>query len=151
MQNLNPVAPQVRLYATGAAVLDGALEVSLVPNLAAAGQSFTALAYGTHTGSFSSNSGMQLGGGLWLRPAYTPQALTLTVESAPEFSPPQMTAGGFKLQWQGAPGVGCRLEASTNLVDWLSLLSTNTPDGLGAYVDADSLAMPRRFYRVTPQ
>ena len=43
------------------------------------------------------------------------------------------------------------LDASTNLVEWTTLISTNTPDGLGVYVDADSLVMPRRFYRLTPQ
>lgn len=129
----------------------GALEVGLLPNLAVLGQTFAAMSYGTSTGAFSSGSGLQLDGGLWLRPALTAHELTLTVESAPKFSIPQFTAGGFKLQWQGAPGVTCRLDASTNLLNWLTLLSTNTPDGLGVYVDADSLVLPRRFYRLTPQ
>ena len=149
--NLNPVAPQVRLNATSTAALDGTLEVSLLPNLAAAGQTFPAMTFGASTGSFSSNVGLQLDGGLWLRPAFTAHELTLTVESAPKFLTPEFTAGGFKLQWQAAPGVTCLLDASTNLVDWTTLISINTPDGLGVYVDADSLVMPRRFYRLTPQ
>jgi hypothetical protein len=149
--NLNPVALQVRLNVTGTAALDGALEVSLLPNLAAAGQTFPAMTFGASTGSFSSSSGLQLDGGLWLRPAFTAHELTLTVESVPKFLTPEFTAGGFKLQWQAAPGVTCHLDASTNLVNWLTLLSTNPPDGLGVYIDADSLVMPRRFYRLTPQ
>jgi hypothetical protein len=151
LQNLNPVAPQARLSVTGAAALDGALEVSLLPNLAAAGQSFPAVTYGTCAGGFSSSSGMHLDGGLWLRSASTAHALMLTVEDAPKFFAPQVTAGGFKLQWQGAPGVIYLLAASTNLVQWTTLIATNPPGGLGAYIDADSRAMPRRFYRVSPQ
>jgi hypothetical protein len=151
LQNLNPVAPLPRLSVTGLAVLDGVLELSVLPNLAAAGQSFTVMTYGTRAGLFSSTQGSQLSGGLWLRPAFTPHELMLAVENAPKFFTPQMTGGGFRLQWQGAPGVTCRLDASTNLVNWLPLFSTNSPDGFGAYLDADSLVMPRRFYRLTPQ
>ena len=151
LQNLNPVAPQARLSVTGAAALDGALEVSLLPNLAAAGQTFPALTYGTCAGGFSSSSGMHLDGGLWLRSASTAHALMLTVEGAPKFFASQVTAGGFKLQWQSAPGVTCLLDASTNLVVWTTLIATNPPGGLGAYIDADSLVMPRRFYRLRQQ
>jgi hypothetical protein len=127
------------------------LEVSLLPSLAASGQTFAALTYGTCAGWFPSSSGMHLDGGLWLRSAYTAHALMLAVESAPKFFTPQVTAEGFKLQWQGAPGVTCLLDASTNLVQWTTLISTNPPDGFGAYIDADALVMPRRFHRVTPQ
>jgi hypothetical protein len=151
LQNLNPMAPLPRLYLTGAAVLDGVLELSVLPNLAAAGQSLTVVTYGTRTGSFSSTQGSQLGGGLWLRPTFTAHELTLAVESAPKFFTPQTTAAGFKLQWQGAPGVTCRLDASTNLVNWLMLIAINPPDGFGAYIDENSLLMPRRFYRLTPE
>jgi len=151
LQNLNPVAPQARLSVTGTAALDGALEVSLLPNLAAAGQIFPAVTYGTCAGGFSSSSGMHLDSGLWLRSAFTAHALMLTVEDAPKFFAPQASAGGFKLQWQGAPGVTCLLDASTNLVEWTTLIATNPPNGLGAYIDEDSLVMPRRFYRVRPQ
>jgi hypothetical protein len=94
---------------------------------------------------------LQLDGGLWLRPAITSHALMLNVESAPTFYTPQVTADGFKLQWHGAPDVGWRVEASTNLVDWLTLTSTNSPDGLGVYVDSDSLVLPKRYYRLAPQ
>ena len=151
LQNLNPVAPQVRLNIIGTAALDGVLEVSLLPNLAAPGQTFAAMTYGASTGSFSSRVGLQLDGGLWLRPAITSHALMLNVESVPTFYTPQVTADGFKLQWHGAPGVGWRLDASTNLVDWLTLISTNSPDGLGVYIDSDSLVLPRRYYRLAPQ
>jgi hypothetical protein len=151
LQNLNPVAPQVRLNIIGTAALDGVLEVSLLPNLAAPGQTFAAMTYGASTGSFSSRVGLQLDGGLWLRPAITSHALMLNVESAPTFYTPQVTADGFKLQWHGAPGVGWRVEASTNLVDWLTLTSTNSPDGLGVYIDPDSPVLPQRYYRLAPQ
>jgi hypothetical protein len=151
LQDLNPAAPETRLYVTGAAALDGALEVTLLPNLAAPGQTLTAITYGTRTASFSSNSGLQLDGGLWLHPVFNTHDLTLTVEGAPKFIAPQMTAGGFKIQWLSTPGVTYRLVASTNLADWLTLTSTNTLDGLGVYLDADSLVIPRRFYRLVPQ
>jgi hypothetical protein len=151
LQNLNPVAPQVRLNIIGTAALDGVLEVSLLPNLAAPGQTFAAMTYGASTGSFSSRVGLQLDGGLWLRPAITAHALMLNVESAPKFYTPQVSADGFKLQWHGAPGVDCRLDASTNLIDWVTLISTNSPDGLGVYIDSDSLVLPQRYYRLAPQ
>jgi hypothetical protein len=69
----------------------------------------------------------------------------------PKFSKSQCSAEGFDVQWQGAPGVTCLLDASTNLVEWTTLISSNPSDGMGIFIDADSLVMPRRFYRPTPQ
>lgn len=57
--------------------------------------------------------------------------------------------GLFHVQWQGSAGQTYRLDASTNLVDWVPLLTTNAPGGLLDFTDPASATLPRRFYRVS--
>jgi hypothetical protein len=73
------------------------------------------------------------------------------VVAQPGFSSIQMLpGGGLELLLSGPQGQSCRLQASTNLVDWVTL-STNV---LGAsplpVVDATAPAGKCRFYRLTP-
>jgi hypothetical protein len=68
------------LAVSGAVALNGALEVSLgfAPT---EGQTFTVLTAGSLSGTFSSITGLNIGGGLQLEPNYTATGLTLTVVS----------------------------------------------------------------------
>jgi hypothetical protein len=60
-----------RLAVTGAATLDGALDVKIVGGYVPfAGDSFAVVTYGSHTGAFATTTGLQLGGWLALVPAY---------------------------------------------------------------------------------
>lgn len=55
--------------------------------------------------------------------------------------------GGFRLQLRAAPGTPAVLRASTNLADWVPLL-TNSTGGAFSFVDAAAVAYPRRFYQL---
>jgi hypothetical protein len=71
--------------------------------------------------------------------------------SAPYFLTPYVSSGVLNLPAQLTPGFPYRLQASTNLVNWINL-STNTP-GATPFTFTDPLgpAYPERFYRlVTP-
>jgi hypothetical protein len=69
-----------QLNVSGLATLAGTLNVSLIngftPSL---GQTFQVVGYGSHTGTFTTLSGTDLGGGLRLAPTYGATGLTLTV------------------------------------------------------------------------
>jgi hypothetical protein len=39
------------------------------------------------------------------------------------------------------------IQASTNLVNWVPLVTTNAPGGLFDYIDTTSPGVPQRFYR----
>ena len=47
----------------------------------------------------------------------------------------------------GQAGGKFTLQASTDLVTWISLVTTNSATGIYDYVDAGSTNLPRRFYR----
>jgi hypothetical protein len=69
----------------------------------------------------------------------------------PRFGTPYVTNGVLNLPAQLTPGFPYRLQASTNLVNWIDL-STNTP-GASPFTFADPLGPVYRvrFYRlVTP-
>jgi uncharacterized repeat protein (TIGR01451 family) len=69
-----------QLNVSGLATLAGTLNVSLIngftPSL---GQSFKVVGYGSRTGTFTTLTGLDLGGGLRLDPSYGATGLTLTV------------------------------------------------------------------------
>ncbi|MBI3844935.1 MAG: hypothetical protein HY292_09885 [Planctomycetes bacterium] len=73
-----------RLLATGVAMLDGSLNVSLIngfqPSL---GQTFTILTFASRTGTFANTSGLDLGGGLQLQVNVNPTDVTLEVVASP--------------------------------------------------------------------
>ena len=69
-----------QLVVTGAATLDGTLDVSLIDTFSpSAGQSFSILTYGSHTGTFSTLNLPDLDPGLAWEVAYGSSAVTLTV------------------------------------------------------------------------
>ncbi|MDB6110921.1 MAG: hypothetical protein JWR69_2671 [Pedosphaera sp.] len=62
-------------------------------------------------------------------------------------APPGFTNGTFQLQVSGLVGKSYVLQASTNLVDWVSL-NTNTPNATPfSLVDPGASNFPARFYR----
>lgn len=63
-----------------------------------------------------------------------------------------LTNGQFQLQFSGANGGGSYvLEASTNLTDWVPLLTNTTATNLFYFLDANAANYPYRFYRVLQQ
>jgi hypothetical protein len=60
------------------------------------------------------------------------------------------TNGNFGFQFEVPKGWVFRIDGSTNLQEWLPLLSTNAPQGLLEFIDEDWDAYGERFYRVVP-
>ena len=67
------------LSCSGQLVLGGTLELALLEGFVPpAGSAYVAIKYGTHTGTFSSFEGLDLGGGLEFAPTYTDTAVILS-------------------------------------------------------------------------
>ena len=63
-------------------------------------------------------------------------------------SVPAFDGTGLRLTLYSQPGIAYVLQATTNLVDWVSL-STNTPTGVTITLqDSNAAVFPYRFYRV---
>lgn len=59
--------------------------------------------------------------------------------------------GPFQIRLQGETGVTYRLEGSTNLLNWTSMITTNLTMDVWDWVDSPSPPMTQHFYRaVTP-
>jgi len=58
--------------------------------------------------------------------------------------PPQMSA---HLQVLGLPNMHFTIQTSSNLVNWVPVLTTNSATGIYDFIDPVSPVMPRRFYR----
>ena len=53
----------------------------------------------------------------------------------------------MELRFTGQTNRTYRLQASTNLADWVSLATNTPPNGLFRFVDPDATNMDKRFYR----
>jgi hypothetical protein len=58
--------------------------------------------------------------------------------------PPPATGGAFQLSLAGVPGFTYAIEASTNMVDWMPVLTNTAPF---TFTDSDTTNLPARFYR----
>jgi len=66
---------------------------------------------------------------------------------APELSAPEIVSSGeFQMHVDSVPGLPWAIQASTNLVDWVPVL-TNQPGGAMDFVDANAASSNRRYYR----
>ncbi len=76
----NPGSGFSQLNVSGQVTLNGALDVSLIGAFTPVlGDSFSIIRYGSVTGLFSSESGLEIGGGLNFRPVANPQEFDLDV------------------------------------------------------------------------
>src|SRR5262249_48869589 len=55
---------------------------------------------------------------------------------------------GIRLTASGEPGEQYRLQASSDLVNWVTLQSLSLPDGTATYLDPALPPGPHRFYRL---
>jgi uncharacterized repeat protein (TIGR01451 family) len=65
--------------------------------------------------------------------------LVLTGQSLPN--------GGFQVEFHTYPDTTYWILASTNLVDWVTLITTNSGDGHVIFIDLEAASYPQRFYR----
>ena len=71
-------------------------------------------------------------------------ALTVYPTAAATLSAPGYGSGQFQLNVTGVPDFAYAIQASTNLLDWISLETNASPF---TTIDPNAAALPRRFYR----
>ncbi len=57
----------------------------------------------------------------------------------------------IQLRLPGTPGAGFRIEASADLVHWVTIYSAVAADGAIQFVDPEAADLPFRFYRTVPE
>ena len=66
----------------------------------------------------------------------------------PDISSPTLVGGQFNLAVDGQSGPDYAVQASTNLVDWQTVFSTNSPAMPFQWADPNAGTFPMRFYRI---
>ena len=66
----------------------------------------------------------------------------------PDVSSPVWAGGQFSLAVNGQTGPDYAVQASTNLVDWQTVFTTNSPAMPFDWADPDTGTFPVRFYRI---
>jgi hypothetical protein len=66
----------------------------------------------------------------------------------PDVSSPAWASGQFSLSVNGQSGPDYAVQASTNLADWQSVFTTNSPTMPFEWADPDAGTFPMRFYRI---
>ena len=130
---LTPGSVFGRLVVNGQATLAGALNVTLINSFTPQfGDAFSVLTYNSRSGNFASINLPALPNALALTAQYNSANLTLLTVNAGgnnqtnAFQIARASNGLPELRFTGEPNHTYRIQASTNLVDWLDI-STNTP------------------------
>jgi uncharacterized repeat protein (TIGR03803 family) len=79
--------------------------------------------------------------------AITSSNAILLLDSPLRIGAPSFSAGAFQLQLIGASGGDYVLQTSTNLVNWISLVTNNSATGLINLTDTNAGSFKLRFYR----
>jgi len=139
-----------RVTVTGQANLNGALRVRMVNGFQpAGGNQFTVMTYGSRNGIFSTFTVTNLAGGILLNTNYLSTSLRLTTtDNRPQLGGVTRGPNGeLHFSINTLDGQSYEVQASTNLLFWLTL--TNLPAGAGTYqvFDPAAVGLPYRFYR----
>lgn len=137
-----------QLQVGGTVTLNGTLSIVLTNGFApVAANSFLVLSAGTRSGTFTSVTGDDLGGGLLLVPTYALGELTLVATQQSHLQPLAL-AGDRMLRWNGAAD-GYELQTSTSILGpWTPVLAPVTRDNGESIVHLP--AEGTRFYRLVP-
>jgi hypothetical protein len=146
-----------KLIVPGQASISGIIRATLInPSGLSAGDSFPVLNQGSSLRNAVVFAGRNLGGGFVYDPALSASALTLVLRAATHPTPPVVSLSyapqlpAFVLL-EGASNLVCRIQASSTLTNWTTLLTNTAPEGVLECADADAPTFTRRFYRaVTP-
>jgi hypothetical protein len=114
------------------------------------GDRFPVVSWGTRSGNFTI-FGLDLGNGGVLSANYTNNALVLETQSRP-VTPGKLILvpseyGCWQVRLTAEPTGQYGIDASTNLVNWTRLLTTNAPLGVIVCDDVDAANCRCRFYR----
>ncbi len=129
--------------------LNGSLQVTLTNGFSpASGSSLVIASDSSQSGTFSSTSLPALGGGASMDVRYLPTSLILDI--VPAFfglTNAAYTNGSFQFSLNGNPASAYDVQASTNLIDWVTI-GTNSPfTGSVNFMDTNAANSNRRFYR----
>ena len=137
---------------SGRAWLDGVLNVSLVnnfrPNL---GDSFEVMRFGSRSNRLASFTGLNISGGLYLRPDVSNTNIVLVATNLP--SPTfgmgtQSPDGTLKFQIGGVAGLTCIVEASAEVTGgWAPILTNDNSGQVFDLIVTNTSEFPQRFYR----
>jgi hypothetical protein len=75
-------------------------------------------------------------------------SVTVVAPARPVTSNPRNISGRFQLICDGESGPDYTVQASTNLLDWVTVFTTNTPALPFQWTDPETTNVPGRFYRV---
>jgi hypothetical protein len=92
----------------------------------------------------------QAGSSVFAPAANVDQSLTVLPPSNTVGSP-QYNVSGFNLTFYGTIGSNYVFQASSNLVNWTTLLNFSCTNSIMNFQDSSATSMARRFYQIKPQ
>jgi hypothetical protein len=150
---LTPGAQFNQLVVQGTSTLGGNLTVYLADGyLPAAGNVFEVVRAKTRAGTFDATAGLVLGSELELGLSYGTTNVVLTTIQAAAGMPLGMQMidcgrDGLELRFAGTPGRTNVIQASTDLLDWVPILTVESAPAMIHVLDAEAASHPVRFYR----
>jgi hypothetical protein len=143
-----------QLQISGSATLAGTLNIGLTNGFRpTGGDSFEVLRFGSRTRAFDHINGLDLGGGLFLLPVFSPTNMVLTtIDTRPQivFETPRVLSGGaIEIILDGTAGRDFVIEASTNLASgiWTPIVTSTNSGAIFDLVLTDVTNFPARFFR----
>lgn len=132
------------------ATLDGTLQLVLPNGISPApGTTYPVMNFQTRIGTFHNYIGLGIRSGLRFEPEWSETSLVLQVAASSNVLSSVMTINGQR-QWHfdGDPEQTMQIQASTNLQQWTTILTTNSPTGLFDFRDPEAALFEKRFYRM---
>jgi hypothetical protein len=74
--------------------------------------------------------------------------VTVNPLAPPSITSATLNSSQFSLEVNGDSGPDYAIEISSNLVEWNTLLITNSPSMPWAWTNTDSAILPAQFYRI---
>ncbi|MDB6053946.1 MAG: repeat-associated core domain protein [Verrucomicrobiales bacterium] len=143
-----------RLNITGLATLDGTLQVSLATGATFHfGDAFPALTYRSVTGNFATSNFPTLPSALAFYNQFMPTKMRIVAGDNGGIMPvntlrlTRSLPGAQELRFTAEPDRHYRIQASTNLVDWIDLIGASSPTGFLRCTDPAAGQFDHRFYR----
>jgi hypothetical protein len=116
---------------------------------------FSALSCGTRLGTFARIHGLDLGRGWLLIPNYTSTGLSFAVQpmggATNLVSLTPLPDEAFQVRFTGTAGRTYEIEGTEDLVQWMPLWQTNSPNGFISFIDDAATEHDHRFYRAVEQ
>jgi hypothetical protein len=113
------------------------------------GSQVTLMNYGLHNGKFANLQAPALPAGLEWQLNYGTTSLVLEAITTPTqiSSPMMLSNGAFQFTFSGPPGNSYLIQASSNLVNWVTLQTNGAFSGTATFTDTAATNFGYRFYR----